>query len=297
MAATILPRACTRISRIFGTAWFEKSILQMCAVRINQVEHTLKIKRQRFPMVHQSICSCRHYSTDTTESRDPPGAEPTSENNGSQENSERHDGISDTTEPELSETQQTNFQDAAARDQMENLETRELKTEAVSDEVSHSLGETVCEEVKQEVDFAADEETLSIGEEDRGESLKHNEPDVLYRKVAVEIKGHDKRVLKTYAAVMKTVAERLDIQIRMWNPPRVIERMTLLKSAFVHKKHRRQYEMRTHFHVVELQRVTGSTTDTYLEYIQRNIPEGIAMRVTKHQLVKLPEEISQTMES
>lgn len=27
--------------------------------------------------------------------------------------------------------------------------------------------------------------------------------------------------------------------------------------------------------------VTGSTADTFMEYIQRNLPEGVAMKVTK----------------
>ena len=29
------------------------------------------------------------------------------------------------------------------------------------------------------------------------------------------------------------------------------------------------------------ERLTGSTADTFLEYIQRNLPEGVAMKVTK----------------
>lgn len=28
-------------------------------------------------------------------------------------------------------------------------------------------------------------------------------------------------------------------------------------------------------------KLTGSTADTFLEYIQRNLPEGVAMKVTK----------------
>ena len=31
------------------------------------------------------------------------------------------------------------------------------------------------------------------------------------------------------------------------------------------------------------EKVTGSTADTFLEYIQRNLPEGVAMTVTKVQ--------------
>ena len=30
----------------------------------------------------------------------------------------------------------------------------------------------------------------------------------------------------------------------------------------------------------QIVRITGSTADTYLEYIQRNLPEGMAMKIT-----------------
>ena len=49
--------------------------------------------------------------------------------------------------------------------------------------------------------------------------------------------------------------------------------------------------MRTHFRVFELKHLTGSTADTLLEYIQRNLPEGVAMKTTKTRLEKLPEHI------
>lgn len=42
-----------------------------------------------------------------------------------------------------------------------------------------------------------------------------------------------------------------------------------------------QYEFRTYFRFMQFHRLTGSTADTFLEYIQRNLPEGVAMKVTK----------------
>ncbi|VVC94585.1 unnamed protein product [Leptidea sinapis] len=38
-------------------------------------------------------------------------------------------------------------------------------------------------------------------------------------------------------------------------------------------------------------RLTGSTCDTYLEYIQRNLPEGCALKVTKVECQSIPEHI------
>lgn len=59
------------------------------------------------------------------------------------------------------------------------------------------------------------------------------------------------------------------------------ERLTVLKSVHVHKKHRVQYETRTYYRFMDFAKLTGSTADTFLEYIQRNLPEGVAMKVTK----------------
>lgn len=80
-----------------------------------------------------------------------------------------------------------------------------------------------------------------------------------------------------------------------WTPrlPYNVERYTVLKSAFVHKKHRVQYEIRTYFHFINLHRLTGSTLSTYLEYIERNLPEGVALKATKIEMLALPEHLKQ----
>lgn len=49
----------------------------------------------------------------------------------------------------------------------------------------------------------------------------------------------------------------------------------------IFKKHRVQYEFRTYFAHVQFKRLTGSTADTLLEYIERNLPEGVALKATK----------------
>lgn len=59
------------------------------------------------------------------------------------------------------------------------------------------------------------------------------------------------------------------------------ERLTVLKSVHIYKKHRVQYETRTYYHFVQYSRLTGSTANTLLEYVQRNVPEGVALKTTK----------------
>ncbi|CAN7947235.1 unnamed protein product [Ixodes hexagonus] len=81
-----------------------------------------------------------------------------------------------------------------------------------------------------------------------------------------------------------------------WEPKKVHNRLTLLKAPFGKKKHMVQYEMRTYFQVIQLKHLTGSTADTYLEYVQRNLPEGVAMKVTKTSLERLPDYIKPPIE-
>uniref|UniRef100_A0A8D0U4S8 Small ribosomal subunit protein uS10m n=1 Tax=Sus scrofa TaxID=9823 RepID=A0A8D0U4S8_PIG len=117
------------------------------------------------------------------------------------------------------------------------------------------------------------------------------EPDTLYKRLSVLVKGHDKAVLDSYEYFAVLAAKELGISIKVHEPPRKIERFTLLKSVHIFKKHRVQYEMRTLYRCLELEHLTGSTADVYLEYIQRNLPEGVAMEVTKTKLEQLPEHI------
>ncbi|KAL0967796.1 hypothetical protein UPYG_G00257040 [Umbra pygmaea] len=122
------------------------------------------------------------------------------------------------------------------------------------------------------------------------------DPDALYQKVSVLVKGHDKAVLDSYEFFATLAARELGVTLgKVFEPPKNIERLTLLKSIHIFSKHRVQYEMRTHYRCIELCRVTGSTAQVYLEYIQRNLPEGVAMEVTKTSMERIPEHILEPM--
>ncbi|XP_075060279.1 small ribosomal subunit protein uS10m [Mixophyes fleayi] len=119
-----------------------------------------------------------------------------------------------------------------------------------------------------------------------------DEPDILYKKIDVLAKGHDKMVLDSYEYFTVLAAKELGICVeKVYEPRRKIERFTLLKSIHIFKKHRVQYEMRTHYRHLALKHLTGSTADVYLEYIQRNLPEGVALEITKTTVEKLPEHL------
>lgn len=140
----------------------------------------------------------------------------------------------------------------------------------------------LCSQQVSKRDVAAVEEAESM----------EGEQDKLYKCVEVEVRGHDPAVLRSYKWYATQAAKMLDITVGdTWEPKKVHHRLTLLKAPFSKKKHMVQYETRTYFQVVQLKHLTGSTADTYLEYIQRNLPEGVAMKVTKTSLEKLPDYI------
>ncbi|XP_072265895.1 small ribosomal subunit protein uS10m [Pyxicephalus adspersus] len=119
-----------------------------------------------------------------------------------------------------------------------------------------------------------------------------DEPDILYKKIEVLAKSHDKAVLDSYEHFTVLAANELGICVdKVYEPRRKIERFTLLKSIHIFKKHRVQYEMRTYYRCLELKHLTGSTANVYLEYIERNVPEGVALEITKTKIEKLPDHL------
>ncbi|XP_008310908.1 small ribosomal subunit protein uS10m isoform X2 [Cynoglossus semilaevis] len=123
-----------------------------------------------------------------------------------------------------------------------------------------------------------------------------DEPDILFQKVSVLVKGHDKAVLDSYEYFATMAANELGITInKVYEPKKSVDRLTLLKSVHIYKKHRVQYEMRTNYRCIELSHLTGCTAQVYLEYIQRNLPEGVAMEVTKTTMEKVPDHILEPM--
>ena len=70
--------------------------------------------------------------------------------------------------------------------------------------------------------------------------------DKLYKQIDLELRAHEPAVLKSYSWFLGTAAKELGVKVeRSWAPEEPHkERKTLLKAAYVNKKHRVQYEMR-----------------------------------------------------
>ncbi|VDN13407.1 unnamed protein product [Dibothriocephalus latus] len=107
------------------------------------------------------------------------------------------------------------------------------------------------------------------------------EPDVLFKKVNIEVKSHEPEVLRSYELFVRKVCGHLDLtcNVETRNSP-IFDRLSLNKSPFIYKKHQRQYEFRTYVKHFIIPHVTGCTASVFLEYIQRNLPAGVHMAVT-----------------
>nr|CAG4649786.1 EOG090X0GP9 [Scapholeberis mucronata]SVE93960.1 EOG090X0GP9 [Scapholeberis mucronata] len=107
--------------------------------------------------------------------------------------------------------------------------------------------------------------------------------DTLYKELEIEIRSSEPAVLKSFEWFLSYTAGQLGIKLsESWAPAKPNHnRLTLLKSIHIYKKHRVQYEIRTYFHHMKFENITGSSVLTFLEFIQRNVPEGVALKTTK----------------
>lgn len=119
-------------------------------------------------------------------------------------------------------------------------------------------------------------------------------PDKLYKTIELELRSADPAVMKSYEKFVRSAAGHLGIPIGEVVDAKKpsYQRYTLLKSVFVHRKHLVQYEIRTHYKWIQLHKLTGSTADTFLEYVERMLPEGVALKVTKISLEPLPSHLT-----
>ncbi|KAF7638904.1 Ribosomal_S10 domain-containing protein [Meloidogyne graminicola] len=125
---------------------------------------------------------------------------------------------------------------------------------------------------------------------ERSDNVEH---DKLFKRIDLEIRGHDQEVLSSYFTFVNNVCDHLDIEkSKIEQPPHESWLLTTLKDKFAKKKYKVQYETRTYIKMMYVKYLTGSTASTFLEYIERNIPEGVAMKVTYTEMCSLPATIT-----
>ncbi|CAK5088537.1 unnamed protein product [Meloidogyne enterolobii] len=124
-------------------------------------------------------------------------------------------------------------------------------------------------------------------------ATKNLEHDKLFKRIDLELRGHDPEVLSSYTTFVSNVCDHLEIEkSQVTETPHLKWLLTTLRDKFAKKKYKVQYEVRTYIRFMHVKYLTGSTASTFLEYIERNIPEGVAMKVTYTEICNLPKTIT-----
>lgn len=96
-------------------------------------------------------------------------------------------------------------------------------------------------------------------------------------KIRIKVKAYDHRVIDAAAKVIIETAERTGALIAGPIPlPTRIKKFTVLKSTFVHKNARDQFEIRTHKRIIDITESTSKTIDA-LSTI--TLPAGVEIEV------------------
>ncbi|CAG9762874.1 unnamed protein product [Ceutorhynchus assimilis] len=116
--------------------------------------------------------------------------------------------------------------------------------------------------------------------------------DKLIKTLELEVRGNEPAVIKSFCKFAVTAGNHFGLETKSWSLKKPVhERYTVLKSVHIYKKHRVQYETRTYYAFLQYHKLTGSTADTLLEYVERNLPEGVALKATKVEVQEMPEHL------
>ncbi len=97
------------------------------------------------------------------------------------------------------------------------------------------------------------------------------------QKIRVKLKSFDHKLLDQSAQDIIGAVHRTKSKIAGPVPlPIKIEKFTVLKSTFVHKDAREQFEMRTHSRLIDILNPTNSTIDALMKL---QLPAGVSVDI------------------
>ena len=97
------------------------------------------------------------------------------------------------------------------------------------------------------------------------------------QKIRIRLKAYDHRVLDESAAQIVESAEKTGAAVAGPIPlPTSINKYAVLRSPFVHKDGREQFEMRTHKRLIDILEPTGRTVDTLMRL---QLPSGVDIEI------------------
>lgn len=97
------------------------------------------------------------------------------------------------------------------------------------------------------------------------------------QRIRIKIKAYDHKVIDQSATQIVDTAKRSGAEISGPVPlPTEKHRETVIRSPFVHKDSREQYEMRIHKRLIDILKPTGKTIDALTNL---NLPAGVDVEI------------------
>ena len=95
--------------------------------------------------------------------------------------------------------------------------------------------------------------------------------------IRIRLKAFDHRILDTSTREIVNTAKRTGAQVRGPIPlPTRIEKFTVLRSPFIDKDSREQFEIRTHKRLIDIMEPTSKTVDTLMRL---QLPSGVDIEI------------------
>lgn len=97
------------------------------------------------------------------------------------------------------------------------------------------------------------------------------------QRIRIKIKAYDHKIIDQSARQIVETAKRTGASITGPVPlPTESSRYTVIRSAFVHKDSREQYEMRVHKRLIDIDSPSAKTVDSLMNL---NLPSGVDVEI------------------
>jgi len=106
---------------------------------------------------------------------------------------------------------------------------------------------------------------------------KKDSKEEAYQRIRIKIRAYDHKIIDKSARTILETAQRTGAKVVGPVPlPTEKKKYTVLKSTFVHKDSRDQYEMRIHKRLIDIINPTPETVDSLMSL---NLPAGVDVEI------------------
>ncbi len=99
----------------------------------------------------------------------------------------------------------------------------------------------------------------------------------IHQRIRIRIRGYDHKIIDQSIHTIIDTVKRTGASVRGPVPlPTERNRFTVIRSSFVHKNSREQYEMRTHKRLLDILDPTPKTVDALMNL---NLPAGVDVEI------------------